>query len=102
MLRGEQLAVGRFCGLPGFISQCPHEHAVKRFLVNDHRLPPTVGIAQLVLKGGAVIPAAIVQVEHQPHAGGAYEFLNAAHGAKFWVVVVKFGKLAVHVAVQPA
>ena len=52
--------------------------------------------------GWAIVTAAIVQIEDKRHLRMTNEFLDAAHGGKFRVCVLKAGEFAVHVTMQSA
>ena len=94
--------VGGICGFVGLGFQRAHESSRQFRLVNDDRLSPAGGIAQLVFIGVAIVAAAVMQVEHKAHLRVVNEILNAAHCGKFGVCCVQTGELAVHISVQAA
>ena len=94
------VGVGRNVLRQGF--KLSETHAGAYGLVDDHALPPAVGVAHGRLARGAVKTAAVVQIEDDIHVGFGDQGLDAAHSGIFRILGAEGGEFAVHVAVQPA
>ena len=81
VLRIQQMTVGvgRNVLRQGF--KLSETHAGAYGLVDDHALPPAVGVAHGRLARGAVKTAAVVQIEDDIHVGFGDQGLDAAHSA---------------------